>query len=320
MKQKLFLILSFVLLLALALPTSAMAATTCTFSYSGMTMTLNGSCTTDATILIPDGYTLDGAGYTITAVDPTGGHFVGAVLKAAPGGVSHVTNVTVTVSILNVCDGGDQRLRGVLFEGAGGSVTNSNFVNINQGPSGCQEGNAVEVRNEPFDGSHPNTQYVAVSGNTMTHYQKTGLVANGDVYVDAFENTITGFGPVNYIAQNGLQSGYGAMGSIHDNVISGNYYSGTGWTSAGILAFDIEASDNKIFRNDFGDNQRKFDQVENSGSTSQVQDARNRLNDDEEDVTAIEDKIESNDDLLFRTEYTYNEIRKKCAKLEVQSS
>ena len=33
-------------------------------------MTLNGDCTTDATILVPNGFTLDGAGNTITAVDP----------------------------------------------------------------------------------------------------------------------------------------------------------------------------------------------------------------------------------------------------------
>jgi hypothetical protein len=253
-----------VLLVAAGLVTPANAATDCTFTTVGTTMTLNASCTTDATIYIPDGFTLDGAGYTITAHDPAGGHFVGGVLKNA-GAVAHVTNVTVTVSGLqNACDGGDARLAGIWLQDASGSVTNSAVVNINQGQSGCQEGNAIQVRSAPYDGTHPATKTVTVSGNTVSGYQKTGLLANGDVFLDAYNNQITGLGPVPFIAQNGLQLGYGAMGSIHDNVISGNYYSGSGWTSAGILAFDINASDNKIFRNDFGDNQRKFDQVEDS--------------------------------------------------------
>ena len=48
----------------------ALAATTCTFTTAGTTMTLDADCTTDATIPIPDGYTLDGAGLTIVANDP----------------------------------------------------------------------------------------------------------------------------------------------------------------------------------------------------------------------------------------------------------
>ena len=37
------------------------------------TMTLTADITTDTTIIVPDGYTLDGNGYTITAVDVAGG-------------------------------------------------------------------------------------------------------------------------------------------------------------------------------------------------------------------------------------------------------
>ena len=128
---------------------TVLATTTCTFTTSGTTMTLNGDCTTDETILIPDGYTLDGNGHTITAVDPSGGHFLGAVVKNA-GSTAHVKNLTVTaLGLANVCDPPgppDNRLRGILFDGASGSITNNTtVVNINQGASGCQEGNAIEV-------------------------------------------------------------------------------------------------------------------------------------------------------------------------------
>ena len=59
----------------------AKATTTCSFTTVDSVMTLTENCSTDTTIIVPDGFTLDGAGYTITAYDPPGGHFVGAVVK-----------------------------------------------------------------------------------------------------------------------------------------------------------------------------------------------------------------------------------------------
>jgi hypothetical protein len=169
---------------------TAMAATDCTFTSIGSEMVLDGDCTTDETILIPDGATLNGDGYTITAVDPAGDHFRGAVV--ANGGVTaNVINLNVSVDgLANICDGGADRLRGIMFEGASGAITHSSVIGLNQGPSGCQEGNAIEVRNAPFDGTHPNTQFVEIAHNSLTDYQKTGIVANGDVNVDIHHNDI----------------------------------------------------------------------------------------------------------------------------------
>ena len=53
----------------------------CSFTTVGTTMSLDADCTTDATILVPDGFTLDGEGNAITAVDPVAGHFVGGVVR-----------------------------------------------------------------------------------------------------------------------------------------------------------------------------------------------------------------------------------------------
>ncbi len=79
------------LLVALAIPATAFAAAfgssghgTCTFTTNDKTktMALVADCTTDTTIGVPDGYTLDGKGLTITAVDgPTGTAFDGAVVQ-----------------------------------------------------------------------------------------------------------------------------------------------------------------------------------------------------------------------------------------------
>jgi hypothetical protein len=101
---------------------TASAANNCVFTISGTTITLQGDCTTDATIPVPDGATLDGNGYSITAVDPPGGHFLGAVVRNA-GLSANVINLTVTtLNLSNVCDAGDDRLRGIMFDGASGRI------------------------------------------------------------------------------------------------------------------------------------------------------------------------------------------------------
>jgi hypothetical protein len=64
----------------------AAADTTCAFETVDSTLRLTGDCVTDATLLIPDGKTLDGRHFTIAAVDPAGGHFVGAVIMNAGAG------------------------------------------------------------------------------------------------------------------------------------------------------------------------------------------------------------------------------------------
>ncbi len=218
-------------------------------------MTLDADCTTDATILVLDGYTLDGAGNTITAVDPPAGHFVGGVVENA-GAVAHVMNLTVTASgLADVCDAGDDRLRGIMFDGASGSIMNNTVTGINQGFSGCQEGNGIEVRNAPFDGTHPNTQKVVISGNSVLDYQKNGITANGDVSARIVGNTVTGLGPVIFIAQNGIQFGFGGTGQARDNVINGSWYTGASWSASGLLIFEasgVTAQGNTINASQIG--------------------------------------------------------------------
>ena len=216
-------------------------------------ITLLNNCTTDQTILVPNGTTLDGNSHSITAVDPVGGHFLGAVVANA-GTRANVTNVTVTASRLaDSCDGGVDRLRGILFDGASGSITDSTVIGINQGQSGCQEGNAIEVRNTPFDGTHPGIKSVTVSGNTISDYQKTGIVANGNVAAMITNNTVTGSGKINYIAQNGIQVGFGATATVKGNTSTGNWYTPASDVACGILFFEaggVKASNNTLFDNE----------------------------------------------------------------------
>src|SRR2546429_7583900 len=105
-----------------SLASLASGSTDCNFVINGSVMTLTVNCSTDASIVVPDGFTADLGGFTVTAVDPVGDHFRGGVLVS---GVSraNVTNGTITASNLATvtsCDDLAHALRGVLFNGASG--------------------------------------------------------------------------------------------------------------------------------------------------------------------------------------------------------
>lgn len=229
-----------VVLLAVAAAPAA-AATTCTFTTSGSTMTLDADCTTDASIAVPDGFTLDGNGYTVTAVDPPGGHFLGAVVRNG-GASAWVMNLTVTTANLaNSCQAGDHRLRGIMFEGAAGAIVNNSVLNINKGASGCQEGNAIEVRNAPFNGTHPGTLPVQVSQNVLSAWQKSGIVANGDVDVIITHNVINPSATQANLAANSVQLGFGATGVVEHNHIAGNSWCCASAAATAVLLFEASA-------------------------------------------------------------------------------
>jgi len=112
-----------------------------------------------------------------------------------------------------------------------------------------------------------------ISFNTIYNYQKGGIVANYPSAdgggVNILYNTVTGLGPVTFIAQNGIQLGWGAKGTIRGNIVCGNYYishevPGEGkaigqqdWVACGILLYLIKPGENgvKASQNKIQDNQ-----------------------------------------------------------------
>ena len=224
--------------------------TTCQFTPDGNTLNLDGDCVTTSTILVPAGFTFNGNGHTITAMDPAGGHFVGAIIRNTPNEDANITNLTVTASGLSdACDAGDYRLRGIMIEGGSGSITNNVVTGVRQGLSGCQEGNSIEARNYP--GTVKKT--VTISGNTVSNYMKSGIVMSGQFNGTITGNTVTGDGPINYTAQNGIQVGYGATAIVKNNTVSGNFYAPKEWTACGLLIIDaagVKASSNILFNNE----------------------------------------------------------------------
>ncbi|WP_338872287.1 right-handed parallel beta-helix repeat-containing protein [Myxococcus stipitatus] len=237
----------------------------CEATLDAAAVKLSADCTTEQTVWIPEGYTLDGAGHVLTAVDPRDGRFLGAVVRNR-GATAHVRDLTVSARGLSeaVCDGVLARLRGVLFEGASGSIVDNRVMDLNQkdGAGACQEGVGIEVRNAPDAATE---MRVEVLRNHVARYQKAGIVGTGRVKLNVEDNRVEGGGPVSFIARNGIQFSNGATGRATGNYVTGNAYSGTSTTAAGILVAggdyygmalceDIDIFENTLEKNDIGIN------------------------------------------------------------------
>jgi hypothetical protein len=147
-------------------------------------------------------------------------------------------------------------LMGVIYQNSSGSIKRSWIRNtlLTTSLNGCQSGNGIFIQS-----GNGGTSKVLIAENRVDGYQKNGITANeiGTV-VDISKNIVVGIGPTTGAAQNGIQIGYGAQGTIQRNFVTSNIWSpctspsNCTYFSTGIL---IEQSDNvSIFGNSVGNN------------------------------------------------------------------
>jgi hypothetical protein len=167
-----------------------------------------------------------------SVVDATGCHI----------GVYYDHNMVGTANVVNADIYGSNYF-GILVNGDAGNVViniSRSFIhNIGEVPfNGAQHGIGIYFRS-----FFTFTITGEVIGNLISAYQKGGIVANGrgTKLAKLNSNVVVGQGHVTYIAQNGIQVGYGAMpypSQVIGNVISANSYIGTpgdASASAGLL-------------------------------------------------------------------------------------
>jgi hypothetical protein len=149
---------------------------------------------------------------------------------------------------------------GIVNDGGNVTVANSTVTQIGETPlNGTQHGNAIY-----FARDDPNSTGT-VKNSTITHYQKGGIIVDGaSSSATITGNTVVGEGPVDYIAQNGIQVARGAKATVTGNFVSNNAYTGAGNTSStGILVFGgaafglpntsgVNVSKNTLTNNDVG--------------------------------------------------------------------
>lgn len=145
---------------------------------------------------------------------------------------------------------------GVVNDGAVVNVTRSSVSNIGDRPafSGAQHGNAIFYTTEHVQDVPLGSASGTISGNSVSLYQKGGIVVRGaGASADILDNEVRGLGPVNFIAQNGIQVSFGGSGVVRENVVSDHDYTPATFTSCGILLF--QASGVKVQQNTYFDNE-----------------------------------------------------------------
>jgi len=118
-------------------------------------------------------------------------------------------------------------------------VTDCDVRDIRHNPlDGTQRGNAIQI------GRDFTQQFATatLTNVTIIGYQKTGILVDGVGRNATIENcVITGTGPTNQIAQNGIQVSRGATATIRDTAVSGNFYIPTSTVSCNVLGFQSGA-------------------------------------------------------------------------------
>jgi hypothetical protein len=147
-------------------------------------------------------------------------------------------------------------------KGASATITNSSVHDIGAVPfNGAQYGVGIAFR-AGSTGSIDNT--------SIYRFQKNGTVFSGaGTNVSITNSTVTGLGPVPYIAQNGIQYSDGAAGVARGNTVTDLYYTGcsandaakTGcvpYVSTAILLLDVDPKAVDTSNNKFRDDQRNL--------------------------------------------------------------
>jgi len=112
---------------------------------------------------------------------------------------------------------------GIFYRNASGEISRVAVRNVKLAASlnGCQSGSAILVQSGGGAVSK-----VAIEDGSIHDYQKNGITANEigtQVHIEG--NVVTGVGPTTGAAQNGIQIGFGAAGSIERNTVANNIWS-----------------------------------------------------------------------------------------------
>jgi hypothetical protein len=198
------------------------------------TYTLTANCETTSTINVPDGWTLDGAGHTITAVENDASpSFPGAVIASAVGtdaGAAglNVENLTITTDFTGV----DQtpKLYGIYLHRASGTISNVTVDGITRDDSNY-EARAIVIDNRSDTGSTDVPRATAhLDHITVMHYQKSGVELLGNLGFTASDLDIGSATkldgtPLTALASHAVEVLYTAHGSVTDSRLGENNYS-----------------------------------------------------------------------------------------------
>jgi hypothetical protein len=206
-----------------------------------------------AVITVPNGGLLQNA--TSLA---TGNPIAAQVLVQAASSVT-ITNITVDGAnngFNNGCASPDPI--GIYYQNSSGTISHNTVLNevLLPANSGCQAGLGIFVQSGNGGGST-----VTINNNNVANYQKNGITGNeAGTSVTLIANDVVGQGPTNGAAENSIQIGFGATGSIRSNTVGSDVWApdvfgDTGDAAAGILVYaspNVAIKSNNVSNTQFG--------------------------------------------------------------------
>ena len=229
-------------------------------------MVLVGFGLYDEQVNITKALTLEGAGATMTTIQPamvvpnTTSLFSGALIAAIVlvDGAVDVTlkdlAVDGMVAAFHACSPG---YVGIFYRASSGAITDTHVTNIHDpATAGCQGRLAIFVQSG--NGGPGLNSRVMITHNQVDVYGKNGITANEPgTFVTVSDNTVMGRGAtfLGDAAQNGVQIGFGARGLVSHNTITGHDYAPMDFVACGLLFFQAggglgRAKDNMFAANE----------------------------------------------------------------------
>ncbi len=176
------------------------------------------------------------------------------------GGTVNINGFKIDGASVASVPSGSSELVGIFYRDTNGVISNMNISNLN-----IKNGGGMYLV------GHDTLVSLEVKDNVVSDYLKNGITANyPDMTANIHGNTVTGGGPTDSIAQNGIQIGFGATGEIKSNTVKDNVWTGiyessvdnnpttdtTADGAAGILLYHtsgtVEVSGNTLTDNQFG--------------------------------------------------------------------
>jgi hypothetical protein len=154
------------------------------------------------------------------------------------------------------------------------TITNAKYFGVvnYRGKVDVMNSTISKIGNKPFDGTQhgvgiffttekdPSGETLGsasgtIKSNSVSQYQKGGITVRGaGATAKIWANTVTGLGPVNFIAQNGIQVSFGANATLLRNTVTGHDYTPADTESCGVLFYhatgDTTASTDTLSHNE----------------------------------------------------------------------
>lgn len=223
----------------------AAAGTGCTVAVddAARTVSLLADCSTTASLIVPDGFTLQGNGHTVTAV----GGFAGPYLVRNAEGASFIgvkdVVLTADIPVLRCA-----AIGGIGLLGASGTISDVTVRDVRRGGvNGCNGTVGIFVENR--SGGAPTS--VTVVNSVVENFLRTGIRVQGNVSANVNRNRLVAMDGVDdHTSPNAVAFAAGASGHIHNNDITTEDWDGAGdWGAVAVYlnrAGDVRVSHNTI--------------------------------------------------------------------------